>query len=142
MTAVDDRTPDARLRAVESAHVDADSDGGSTSGALLALAALAWRQGRVGGTLALLRAANYADEAYSGYGTHCYPGFGLSTVLGALGEFDDATAFVIDAADAIALRGDALRAAAPAVFAARVALAAGRRHWSSPSNWTARCSRR
>jgi DNA-binding CsgD family transcriptional regulator len=126
MTAIDDRRPGARLRAVEPADVDAARDDGRTPGALLALAALAWRQGRVGGTLDLLRAANYADEEYSGDGTRCYPGFGLSTVLGALGEFDDATAFVIDAADAIALRGGALRSAAPAVFAARVAMAAGR----------------
>lgn len=121
-----ENSPNARGHAVELAAATACRDGASTPGALLALAALAWRQGRVGGTLDLLRAATYADEEYSGDGPRCYPGLGLSTVLGALGEFDDADAFVIDAADAIALRGDAIRSAAPAVFAARVAMAAGR----------------
>jgi DNA-binding CsgD family transcriptional regulator len=121
-----EKSAEAKRRAVELAGATADRDDASTAGALLALAEVAWRQGRVGGTLDLLRAAKYADEEYSGDGTRCYPGLGLSTVLGALGEFDDAEAFVIDAADAIALRGDAIRSAAPAVFAARVAMAAGR----------------
>jgi DNA-binding CsgD family transcriptional regulator len=118
-------SPDALRRAVELAAASAGREDGCRPGALLALAALAWRQGRIGQTLELLRAATYADDEYSGDCTRCYPGLGLSIVLAALGQFDDADAFVIDAADAIALRGDALRAAAPAVFAARVALAAG-----------------
>ncbi|MEY2580844.1 MAG: hypothetical protein QOE09_693 [Ilumatobacteraceae bacterium] len=119
-------SPDAGRRAVELAAAPAGRDDGSTAVALLALAAMAWRRGRVGDTLGLLRAATYADKEYSGEGIHCYPGLGLSIVLSALGEYDEADEYIMDAADGVAVRADALWAAAPTIFAARVALAAGR----------------
>jgi DNA-binding CsgD family transcriptional regulator len=97
-----------------------------TPAGLLALAVLAWRQGRVSDTLDRLRGATRADEECGDGGGSCYPGLGLAAVLGALGEFDVANAFATDAADAIAVRNDVLWTAVPPMFVARVALAAGR----------------
>jgi DNA-binding CsgD family transcriptional regulator len=92
--------------------------------ALLARAALAWRGGRVGETLDMLWAAARAADGNGGPG--CYPGLGLTTVYSALGQFDDARACLLAVADEIALIGDPLWAAAPAVFSSRIELAAGR----------------
>ena len=107
------------------------SDGGMSTisqtaapSALLARAALAWRGGCVGETLEMLWAATRATEGTRGQ--RCYPGLGLAAVYSALGQFDDAQACLLAAADEIALSGDPLWAAAPAVFAARIELAAGR----------------
>ena len=54
------------------------------------------------------------------------PRLGLAAVYAGLGQFDDAQACVLAAADEIALGADPLWAAAPAVFSARIDLAAGR----------------
>jgi DNA-binding CsgD family transcriptional regulator/tetratricopeptide (TPR) repeat protein len=88
----------------------------------LTRAALAWRDGCVSETLELLWAATRAAVPQGGGG---YPALGLAAVFSALGQFDDAHACVLAAADEIALGGDPLWAAAPALFAARVDLAAG-----------------
>ena len=95
-----------------------------TPAALVARAALAWRDGCVGETLEMLSAAACAEEGGQRQG--CYPSLGLAMVYAALGQFDDAQACVLAAADEIALGADPLWAAAPAVFSARVDLAAGR----------------
>jgi DNA-binding CsgD family transcriptional regulator len=95
----------------------------ASAAALLARAALAWRDGFVAETLDLLSAEIRATEASPA--ASCYPGFGLGTVYAALGQFDEAQACVARAADAISLGADPLWAAAPAVFAAHVELAAG-----------------
>jgi len=91
--------------------------------ALIARAALAWRDGHVGDTLELLWAAVRARPGCSRDG--CYPALGLAVVFAALGQVDDAQACVLTAADEIALGADPLWAAAPAVFSARIDLAGG-----------------
>jgi ATP/maltotriose-dependent transcriptional regulator MalT len=92
--------------------------------ALLSRAALAWRDGRVDETLEMLSAAIRADTGCRHQ--HCHPGFGLATVYAALGQYDDARACLLSAADAITLGGDPLWTAAPSLFSARVELASGR----------------
>jgi DNA-binding CsgD family transcriptional regulator len=95
-----------------------------TPAALVARAALAWRGGCVSETLEMLSAAACAEEGGQQQG--CYPSLGLAAVYAGLGQFDDAQACVLAAADEIALGADPLWAAAPAVFSARIDLAAGR----------------
>jgi DNA-binding CsgD family transcriptional regulator len=90
---------------------------------LVARSALAWRDGRVTDTLELLWAASCAS---AGSDVGDYPAFGLAMVFAALGRVDDSRACVLAAADEIALRSEALWAAAPAVFSSRVDLVAGR----------------
>ncbi|MET0144290.1 MAG: helix-turn-helix transcriptional regulator [Ilumatobacteraceae bacterium] len=97
--------------------------GAAAPSALLALAALAWRDGNVDKTLELLRAEMSTTPAGPAEGF--YPGLGICTVYAALGQFDAAQAFVSRAADQISFGADPLWAAAPAMFAARVELASG-----------------
>jgi DNA-binding CsgD family transcriptional regulator len=120
------------LIAQDDPRVNADqiipSDGeAGTPAALTTLAALAWRGGRVGDTVRWLREAADADRTTCRSGPRCYPELGLAVVLAAMGGFEEANALVVAAADEITLRGDTQWAAAPAVFAARIDLAAGRR---------------
>jgi DNA-binding CsgD family transcriptional regulator len=97
--------------------------GSAQAAALLARAALAWRDGHVGSTLKMLSAANRARE--SGRGQRCFPGLGLATVFATLGQFDDARACLLSVADEITFGGEPLWTAAPAVFSAAIELAAG-----------------
>jgi DNA-binding CsgD family transcriptional regulator len=91
--------------------------------ALLARAALTWRAGSVDDALELLWATRQAAGGnQTGAG---YPALGLATVYAALGELDDAAACVDLASDEILLAGDPLWQAAPAVYCARIKLAAG-----------------
>jgi DNA-binding CsgD family transcriptional regulator len=98
---------------------------GGVSTPMMALAALAWRDGRIAETLRLLWASVRCASLRDGV-RHCYPTLGLSVVFTALGEHDDARASVLTAADEISFGGDAMWTAAPAVFAAHADLAAGR----------------
>jgi DNA-binding CsgD family transcriptional regulator len=124
--------PEALYTAAEQSRVLAmlaggrigETERGSTqAAALLARAALAWRDGQVGDSLAMLSAANRVRG--SGRGRGCHPRLGLATVLAALGQFDEARACLLDTADEIAFGGETLWSAAPAVFAAAIELAAG-----------------
>jgi DNA-binding CsgD family transcriptional regulator len=91
----------------------------------MARAALAWRDGRVAETLRLLWASVRCASPRDG-ARNCYPAIGLSVVFTALGEHDDAKASVLTAADEISFGGNAMWAAAPAIFSAHADLAAGR----------------
>jgi DNA-binding CsgD family transcriptional regulator len=88
-------------------------------------AALAWSDGRVADALRLLWASVRYASRRDGV-RDCYPAIGLSVVFTALGEHDDAKASVLTAADEISFGGDAMWAAAPAIFSAHADMAAGR----------------
>ncbi|UDY37663.1 helix-turn-helix transcriptional regulator [Dermatobacter hominis] len=91
--------------------------------ALVVAAVAAWRHGLVDQTLQLLWAAERRGREPC---DDSFPGLGLSVVLTTLGRVEDAYACTAAAADEIRLDGHPLWSAAPALFAARVDLAAGR----------------
>jgi DNA-binding CsgD family transcriptional regulator len=91
---------------------------------LVAQAASAWRDGRLDDTLEFLWAATCrADGDRSGAARAA---FGLAPVFAALGQFDDAEACLLVAADEIGLSDDPAWVAAPHLLSARVDLLAGR----------------
>jgi DNA-binding CsgD family transcriptional regulator/predicted negative regulator of RcsB-dependent stress response len=102
-------------------------EGAPVARASLALAWVAWDEGRVAGALGLLRAAAARDER-SDVGRECrvYLRLTQTTMLIALGQFDGAEAVLRQAAEEIALVAAPSYGGVPALFRARLQLAAGR----------------
>lgn len=123
----------SRLLAQLAEGIEPTTDHPAAPAALLARAALAWQEGNIDETLETLSVATPAGT--STRADRCYPGLALSAVYAALGQFDDARTCVLGAADVIALAGDPLWTAAPAMFVARIELACGRLEEALTSAW-------
>ena len=96
------------------------------AGATMALARVAWSEGRVSSALGLARAAvSRADRHHHG-GFDLHPRLALASMLSSLGEFDEADILLAQCREEIELSGDTINRAAPIIGRADVRLAAGR----------------
>jgi DNA-binding CsgD family transcriptional regulator/tetratricopeptide (TPR) repeat protein len=95
--------------------------------ALAALARTAWHQGRVSAALGLARAAvQRGERAFGGGPVYPQPRLWLAGMLTTLGEFEEAADLVRQAEEHIQLAADTLSTAVPALYRARLCVAAGR----------------
>jgi ATP/maltotriose-dependent transcriptional regulator MalT len=103
-------------------------DGGDEAlgGALVALAMVAWREGRPTDALGLLDAAVRRMDRMGGPSYGVYPRYHLGDCCIALGEFEKAKTVIRQLDQEIELVGDTLWTGAPHVLRARLALAGGR----------------
>jgi DNA-binding CsgD family transcriptional regulator len=95
------------------------------SGALTALALVAWQEGRVVDAVGLLRAAIQRIDSDGRVQGRLYPRISLALMLIAMGEFDEARCTTVEFEREVADATDALAAPAGPMLRARQHLAAG-----------------
>jgi DNA-binding CsgD family transcriptional regulator len=95
------------------------------AGALTALAALAWDEGRVASSLGFLRAAVRRSSGAPADARHLYPRLTLATILATLGEFDEAQDAMATTIQQVATTGDGVWSAWVQLACARIHLASG-----------------
>jgi DNA-binding CsgD family transcriptional regulator len=99
---------------------------GALSGALTALAFIAWHDGRVVDAVSLFRAAVVRADSGPGEARRINPRLALAAALTALGDFGAAEALLVAGEREIRQSGDSMWADVPAIYRARLHLAAGR----------------
>jgi DNA-binding CsgD family transcriptional regulator len=111
---------EARLTAEAILGGDRPGGDGLLGGALTALAFIAWNQGRVADTLALLHAAVKRCDTAAPEAGRLYPRMGLAAVFTALGCFEEAETAIAETREEIKVAEDPLWSPVPDMLSSRL----------------------